>query len=773
MNLSAITTANTPTQITQKFLALIRYFNEMGLNGTITIPAGTWLLNQTLYLTQYSATQCFPWDHTVNLVGAGQTATILQAAPGFENMMPVQIGLYQQEANQDGNAFHRPQVTGVGILDGSVTGTRYGYRTLSVAPASASATDRGPWASGTVYHVNDLVTLNTGPAGSVYTYLCTTANTAGSGNQPGTGGGASYWTNPPAWTLGAGYAVGNVAYLTDNTGYQRTFICTTAHTTAPENNVNFQIASASRSGNTVTITTTTAHGLSAGALAAVNVYGIPSTNYDLNTQNKYVQIASVPNSTTLTYNWAGQDTTATPNGNSYVTIYAATTPLTGVNWRAYWREINVYADGFLDNTPLTVGPLDAATNYTQATYWQNTNQFTLDICVTNNNPAPMNGTICGVLGLCVASTYLNSVWSLTTNGSNVYFVLPQPAGATNEKNMVNPLNLQLGNNALATGTHRISVQIDFRNGEQYLAAWIDGVQQGINGNNATYALPAGATFMPYTYGGMYLGHDNYATAAMNSADWTFAGLSISNITRYTVGTVGSTQARADAQTLNDNLRYFTQDAVTVGYLALSDIPPADIDYNNPAWQSMCVQTGNASTPSGQTPSLATGLWVAEPWNQYCGANSAFIRNLTIQKLLANGAISTYGADVSMYDGYGTELSNVTLNGGFNAFNVIPHPNNQYINRLYNVSLNASFAGFYAYGSTMTIANGLTFPSPGKHAIYMYGSDNDFRNVTIGPATYSDYLVEDLEGDWLDDDLLRGDHPGRSQSHLPDQRRLLP
>ena len=41
--------------ITQKFLALIRYFNEMGLNGTITIPAGTWLLNQTLYLTQNSA----------------------------------------------------------------------------------------------------------------------------------------------------------------------------------------------------------------------------------------------------------------------------------------------------------------------------------------------------------------------------------------------------------------------------------------------------------------------------------------------------------------------------------------------------------------------------------------------------------------------------------------------------------------------------------------------------------------------------------------------
>ena len=62
VNLSAITTGSTPTVITQKFLALIRYFNEMGLNGTIYIPAGTWEINQTLYLGQNSlpmSTGCF------------------------------------------------------------------------------------------------------------------------------------------------------------------------------------------------------------------------------------------------------------------------------------------------------------------------------------------------------------------------------------------------------------------------------------------------------------------------------------------------------------------------------------------------------------------------------------------------------------------------------------------------------------------------------------------------------------------------------------------
>ena len=118
-------------------------------------------------------------------LGAGQTTTILQAAPGYENMLPVQIGLYQQPVNEDENALHRPQVTGVGILDSSVTSTKYGYRTLSVAPASASVNDRGPWVSGTAYNVNDLVTLNNGPNSASQTYLCTTANTAELGQSTG------------------------------------------------------------------------------------------------------------------------------------------------------------------------------------------------------------------------------------------------------------------------------------------------------------------------------------------------------------------------------------------------------------------------------------------------------------------------------------------------------------------------------------------------------------------------------------------------------------
>ena len=170
-----------------------------------------------------------------------------------------------------------------------------------------------------------------------------------------------------------------------------------------------------------------------------------------------------------------------------------------MNWRAYWREINVYADGFLDNTPLTVGPLDPATNYTQATYWQNTNQFTLDVCVTNNNPAPMNGTICGGAGP-VRRQHLSEQRVVVVQPTAAMCISSSRSPPGSPTKRICAYRNQYSDRSATRrvqGTHRISVQIDFRSGEQYLAAWIDGVQQGINGNNATYALPAGAAFMPY------------------------------------------------------------------------------------------------------------------------------------------------------------------------------------------------------------------------------------------------------------------------------------
>ena len=61
----------------------------------------------------------------------------------------------------------------------------------------------------------------------------------------------------------------------------------------------------------------------------------------------------------------------------------------------------------------------------------------------------------------------------------------------------NPLHHRSG--PLGPGTHRLSVQLDFRNGQQYVAAWVDDNQQTVNGS-ASYALPAGISFLPYNAG---------------------------------------------------------------------------------------------------------------------------------------------------------------------------------------------------------------------------------------------------------------------------------
>lgn len=65
-------------------------------------------------------------------------------------------------------------------------------RPESIIRAELAFTDRGTWASGTSYNVNDLVQGDGNPDSKFY--VCSTANTAAAGNEPGTSGGDSFWT---------------------------------------------------------------------------------------------------------------------------------------------------------------------------------------------------------------------------------------------------------------------------------------------------------------------------------------------------------------------------------------------------------------------------------------------------------------------------------------------------------------------------------------------------------------------------------------------------
>lgn len=88
---------------------------------------------------------------------------------------------------------YNPEVDISGMVpadSGATTAT--GIRPERVVRCEIAYTDRGTWASGTSYSVQDLVKGDGNP--DSYFYVCTAANTAAADNEPGTSGGQDYWT---------------------------------------------------------------------------------------------------------------------------------------------------------------------------------------------------------------------------------------------------------------------------------------------------------------------------------------------------------------------------------------------------------------------------------------------------------------------------------------------------------------------------------------------------------------------------------------------------
>jgi len=619
INLPVVTTASTPTDITNKFLGLIRYFYEMGINGTISVPAGTWKINKTLYLNQYNTINST--TYVVNLVGAGQNQTIIEAAPGYEAIPLIMAGEYLQEPKNgnafvDINALHHPQVSGVGIYDGTVTGTRYGLRTKSTP--SGTLNDRGTWAGGVAYAVNDKVTDGT-----------------------------------------------------------NTFVCTTAHTA---------------------------------------VDGSGSLNK----------------------------------------------PYYGINWHNFWRQTAACASGYFVDSPLTVGPLDT-TKPGQPTYLQNSDQFTLDVCVKNNESVGMDGQVCILTSGDLASSWRGTIWSLQSNSNGLYFTLNVPSGITNEGDTGTVIQARLGNQP-GPGVHRITIQADFRDPQRQLAAWVDGIQVGVTVNGTTaasYQYPSGTRMQNYETGAFQIGTNYRGFPGLVDQDWTYCGLSISNAVRYQVRNIGDAQLLSGGGSPTDNGRYFTNDTNTVAFLPLDDAPPADTDYLNSSWKLVKVQHGYASTPSGNTPHYGYGWW-SQPIAFY--QQGPVVHDLTL-----HNPDTTYGAPFNMYLDYGADIQNVTIDGGFNGIDHWLEGANNYVMRLRNVTLqNAANSAIYSTGQAMFLCNGVTVQNGGRYPIYIRMCGADFTNLTLNAGPYTQYTMyvpcDQTQGITLNNITINAD----TTDHTPSQ-----
>jgi len=417
-------------------------------------------------------------------------------------------------------------------------------------------------------------------------------------------------------------------------------------------------------------------------------------------------------------------------------------PYWGTNWRACWRLSNSCVNGFFIDSPFTAGPLDV-TKPGQPTYWKNTDQFTLDVSVRNNTTNPMSGEIAIISMGDLASGFRGACWALEADGTGLYFRINVPSGIANEGDTGQYIRANLGP-APGFGNHEITVQIDFRDPQRQLAAWVDKVQVGVNieaypnyqwsGPWASYQLPVGTRLPCYTDDPFQLGCGKRAFAGTvePGQDWTYCGVKLSNAVRYQVRNIGDAQLLTGGGTPTDSGRYFTNDANTVALLPLEDAPPADTDYLNPAWTLVKVQHGYAATPNGQTPHYGYGFW-----QNLCQKlhNSMELRNLTLRV-----PDTVYGAAYSTYVGYGVNMKNVTLDGGFNCFDHWQSGCNNWILRLRNVTMqNAANAGLYSGGQAMYLADNLTVQNCGRYGIFAHFCGGDWTNLTLSAGPYTEYL----------------------------------
>lgn len=189
----------------------------------VYVPAGTFYIDRPIFMDQASTT----------LDGAGDTSSILQAAPGYAGMTLINQAWYMENLANQATADDRPQLSG--IYDSSVTTTRYGLRDYTEYPDTGSYHTGvlwvGTWGYPSPYTVGEMVQNN-----GVY-YLCIQAHTSDPTiTEPGSGSNwTAYWSLRHvecSWQSGFNYGAGDVVQNNLNSGgsWGAWYVCIQAHT---------------------------------------------------------------------------------------------------------------------------------------------------------------------------------------------------------------------------------------------------------------------------------------------------------------------------------------------------------------------------------------------------------------------------------------------------------------------------------------------------------------------------------------------------------------
>ncbi|MDB5301607.1 MAG: Pectate lyase superfamily protein, partial [Phycisphaerales bacterium] len=221
------------------------------------------------------------------------------------------------------------------------------------------------------------------------------------------------------------------------------------------------------------------------------------------------------------------------------------------------------------------------------TYWQNWPQYTINLAVRNNQATPIKGVLCGVGagGLSPELTKGNiddplTVWTIesdpaTGNDLSFKFKVIDKDGKESVR------SLPLSKAPAGEGTHRISVQLDFKTGK--CEAWYGTSEKSIVQPTlaSTLDLGAGLKLKAFEYGAFQLGKvtGRMFSGAPADGDWTYCGLSLFSAPRYAIDNeaahVGAPQQQAAAGApADDAYRFFPpeSDPALVTYLPLTAAP---------------------------------------------------------------------------------------------------------------------------------------------------------------------------------------------------------
>jgi hypothetical protein len=386
--------------------------------------------------------------------------------------------------------------------------------------------------------------------------------------------------------------------------------------------------------------------------------------------------------------------------------------------------LRTHGDSFIQfqASPLSSGPASALGGFC-SDYWGETTQLTIDCCIAPPPSQQFPGTT-PLFGMGVGYWQPSPLTVLTTpDGSGIWVTF-----VTDD---IGP-GYNIGNHGFQfslsgfTAPYRIAFQIDLVNA--VFTAYVNGKQVSVSSTGWRPWQP-GTHFIQNDVFPLMVGVDNIRSPYLNAPtgiDLSVYGLRFSNTIRYQNNGAGNPQHRVDSplSAITDLYSYFTNDANTVAYLALTDNPAT-------ALRTVSVQHGQVLAYGG----VGSGYFMSTAGSG--GIMNNAIRNICVTSSNGHSQAISIGAVLEM------QIENVRATGGFHAIGSWNMLANYFIH-INNCHIQGYDSSYYG---CMQLIDGhdICCLNSGKVSIRLYGCGGNWKNIFVVRPTLNAECTFKLHG----------------------------